>query len=229
MGVRSDVMTVLRGGTPERVPWTVYSIELPRGNTERKLRNNNLGIVLGQQVYEASMPNVAIETRTTWENGKQSLRRTYDTPVGKVSEKIEFSPCINNEGYESEWIVEHMVKSVSDYDIVRFIVEDLVFRNDHEGVARAQRRLGQDGIVLGRMGRSPLQRLLIKIAGFKQVALDLHDHPDVVEGLLEVMGERQDEVYEIGTESPADILWVPDNISSSLTPPPWFDRYVLPF
>jgi len=149
--------------------------------------------------------------------------------VGSVSEKIGFSPSYYNEGYESEWILEHMVKSVSDYDAVRFIIEDTVYQEDHAGFVKAQRRFGEDGLLLARMGRCPLQRLLIELAGVERVVLDLHDHPDVVEGLLQVMEERQNEVYRIGVESPAELIWSPDNISTTRTSPRWFERYILPF
>lgn len=79
------------------------------------------------------------------------------------------------------------------------------------------------------MGRCPIQRLSIELAGLERVALDLHDHPRVVEGFLEALEEKQNEVYEIGVRSPAELLWSPDNISTSRTSPRWFARYVLPF
>ena len=229
MGVREDVLTVLRGGKPERVPWTIYSVQLFRGHAERELRNQGLGMLRSWPVCTSSTPHVEVETRTIWENGKQLLRRTYHTPVGSVSEKIAYSPSYYNEGSISEWIVEYMIKSVSDYKAAQFIVEDTVYEPDYEGFARAQRRFGEDGLLLGRMGRCPIQRLSIEMAGVERVALDLHDHPKVVEGFLEALDEKQNEVYRIGVESPAELIWSPDNISTSRTSPRWFEKYILPF
>ena len=229
MGIRSDVLTILRGGKPDRVPWTIYATQLFRGHTERKLRNKRLGMLRSWPVCQTSTPHVEVETRSIQEDGRQLLLRTYHTPVGSVSEKVASPTSYYGEGSTSKWIVEYMIKSVSDYDVVRFIIEDTVYQEDHEGFARAQRRFGEDGLLLAHMGRCPLQRLLIELAGIERIAMDLYDHPDVVEGLLQVMDERQDEVYRIGVESPAELIWSPDNISTSRTSPQWFERYVLPF
>jgi len=122
-----------------------------------------------------------------------------------------------------------MIKSVSDYDVVRFIIEDTVYYEDYDGFIKAQKRLGEDGLLLANMGRCPLQRLLIELAGVERVSFDLHDDPDVVEGLMQVMEEKQTEVYRVAAESPAELIWQPDNISTSLTSPRWFERYVMPF
>ena len=229
MGIRQDVLTVLRGGRPERVPWTIYGAQLFRGRAERDMRNRGLGILRGWPVCTTSTPNVDIQTRTLWENGRQFALRTYHTPVGSVSEKIVIAPGYYSEGQVGEWIIEYMIKDIADYPVVRFIVEDTVHEPDHDGFARAQRRFGDDGLLLANMERCPIQHLSIKLAGLERAALDLHDHPDVVEGLLKVLESKQDEVYRIGVESPAELIWSPDNISTTRTSPRWFERYVLPF
>jgi hypothetical protein len=140
-----------------------------------------------------------------------------------------YSPSYYNEGQVSEWIVEYMVKSPADYGVVRYIIEDTLYQEDLDGFARAQSRFGDDGILLARMGRCPLQRLLIELAGPERIAFDLHDHPEAVEGLLQVMEQKQEEVYRIGVQSPAELIWSPDNISTSRTSPQWFEQFVLPF
>ncbi len=229
MGIGQDVLTVLRGGSPDRVPWTIYAAQLFRGRAERELRNRGLGMLKSWPVCTEKTPNVEVETRSVWENGRMLRRRTYHTPVGSVSEAFTFSPSYVNEGQESEWLTEYMIKDLADYEVVRFIIEDTVHEEDHAGFARAQRRFGDDGLLLARMGRCPIQRLSIQLAGLERVALDLHDHPGVVESLLEALEEKQNEVYRIGIESPAELIWSPDNISTSRTSPRWFERYVLPF
>ena len=229
MGIRTDILTVLRGGKPERVPWTIYAAQLFRGHTERTLRNKRLGILTGRPICQESTPNVEVVTRTVRENGKQFLRRTYHTPVGSVWEKLATNPSYYNEGLVRPWIVEYMIKDLADYNVVRFMVEDTVYQEDHEGFEKTQKRLGEDGLVLARMGRCPLQRLLIDLAGLQRIAFDLYDHPGTVESLMQVMEQKQNEVYCIGVQSPAELIISPDNISTTRTSPDWFERYVLPF
>ncbi len=229
MGIRQEILTVLRGGQSERAPWAIADSLVSRGFAERELRNKGLGLIGKRVTHKESMPHVDVETRSTWENGERTLRRTYHTPVGSISQKVRFGPDYFGQGRDNEWIVEYMVKSVADYDVVRFMIEDTVYEEDHEGFAMAQRRLGDDGVILARMGRSPLQRLSIELAGFERLAIDLNDHTDVVEDLLRVMAERQGEVYRIGVESTAELIWAPDNISTSRLSRTWFERYLLPF
>ena len=229
MGIRQDILTVLRGGQPERIPWTIYAAQLFRGRVERDARNRGLGILRSWPVCSTSTPNVDVQTRTFWQDGKKHALRTYHTPVGSVSEKIAFASGYYNEGQVSEWIIEYMIKDLLDYETVRFIVEDTIHEPDHEGFARAQQRLGDDGLLLASMERCPIQHLSIKLAGLERLAFDLHDEPQVVEGLLDAMEKKQDEIYSIGVESPAELIWSPDNISTSRTSPRWFERYILPF
>jgi len=157
------------------------------------------------------------------------LQRDYHTPVGSVSERLRTDFSALNEGYQSQWVVEYMVKSVHDYDVVRFMIGDAVYEPDYTGFLQTQERMGQDGVLMASMGRCPLQRLSIEFAGVERLAYDLHDYPGVVEGLLGVMEERQREVYHLAADSPAELIWSPDNISSSRTSARWFERYILPF
>jgi len=146
-----------------------------------------------------------------------------------VSERARTDLSYYNEGYRSQRIVEYIIKSLSDYDVVRFIIEDAVYHEDYTGFVRARERLGEDGLLLANMGRCPLQRMSIELAGLERLALDLHDYPEVVEGLLQTMEQRQDEVYRMAAESPAELIWSPDNVSTTRMSPRWFERYCLPF
>ena len=98
MGIRQDILTVLRGGQPERIPWTIYAAQLFRGRVERDARNKGLGILRSWPVCITSTPNVDVEAHTFWKDGKQYALRTYHTPVGSVSEKIAFASGYYNEG-----------------------------------------------------------------------------------------------------------------------------------
>jgi len=81
MEVGERIKAILSGGQPNKVPWTIYSMLLTKGNFERKMRDMGLGIVGGCALYKTSMPNVRVETTTEGDY----VYTTYHTPVGKAS------------------------------------------------------------------------------------------------------------------------------------------------
>ena len=229
MSIEQDVLAALRGSPPGRVPWTMYGILLPRSDVERAARNAGLGLVRPMGICQVHYPNVEIVERRVQKGDRLFIERTYHTPVGSVSERLRTDSTIYNEGYESQWVVDYMIKALHDYDVVCFIVEDALYEPDYAGYLTARERFGDDIVIPASMGRCPLQRLSIELAGVERLAYDLHDYPEVVEGLLGVMEERQREVYHLAADSPAELIWSPDNISASRTSARWFERYILPF
>jgi hypothetical protein len=194
------------------------------------MRNRNLCLARYHgTIYKVSYPHVEIETRQKWENGKPVLSRTYHTPLGSLSERILLDYDHYYQEVTPEWIVDFRIKEKADYDVARFIVEDAVYEQDYEGFLRLRKFYGEDGILFAVMGRSPLQKLSIEWTGLERLVYDLQDHPAVVEDLIQVMTERFDEIYQLAAHSPAEVVWSPDNISTTRTSPHWFKRYCLPF
>ena len=62
-------------------------------------------------------------------------------------------------------------------------------------ILEAQDNMGDDGVELAVIDRSPFQKLLIEICGTERLTFDLHDRPELVEDLLYAMEEKQDEAF----------------------------------
>jgi len=90
-------------------------------------------------------------------------------------------------------------------------------------------RDGEDGIVLCRMFRSPLQRLLIEWMGTEAVLYALKDLPAEMEHLIETMSDADQAAFEIVARSPAEVVWSAENITSSITAPRLFSRHCRPY
>ena len=89
--------------------------------------------------------------------------------------------------------------------------------------------IGTDGVVLGRLDRTPYQKLLIELAGPERFLVDLYTDPEPVTELMDAMNRRMDEAFEMVLESHVEAIWQPDNITSALTPPRAFEQYCMPF
>ncbi|MBI2941234.1 MAG: hypothetical protein HYY04_12430 [Chloroflexi bacterium] len=224
MSIHERIVTALKGEMPDRVPWTIYAGLLPRGGVERRLRNKELGLVSYPLVYATQRPHVNLAERSIEENGETVQVRTYQTPLGELTEKRRTEP-----GYNSSWILEYFVKQPRDYEILEFIIRDTVYRPDYSVFVRARGEMGDDGLVGARILRVPYQRLWIEFTGLDRLLLDLNDCPDLVGRVVQAIDEKDRELWEVVAASPSDDVWCPDNVTAQAMAPRLWDHYLAPY
>jgi hypothetical protein len=237
MTIRERIMSVYRNRVPDRIPVGIYARYLRTGQIERKARSAGLGILdfhppvsliappwHVRAGYLSEVKNTVFKTVLSWEDGREVETRIFETPIGEISQT---SVKENADG--GEWIKKHYLETPADYPIMRYVVENTVFRVQEDAFSQADRDLGEDGVVLGRLDRSPYQKLIIELADPQKFFIDFHLDPRPAEELMEVIGRRLDEQFELALRSSAEVLWQPDNLSADMTPPRMFEKYVLPF
>ncbi|MGQ9514984.1 MAG: uroporphyrinogen decarboxylase family protein [Thermoproteota archaeon] len=223
MEVGDRINAVLSGERPDKIPWTIYSMLLPRGNFERKMRDMGLGIVNDCSLYKASMPNVRVETRT---EGNYAYT-TYHTPIGKVSMKIRTGLKFQSPGGSA--IVEHPIKSIEDIKVLKYIIEDSIYEPDYDSYRQLEDELGSDGVIMSGIGYTPLMEMIINQMGFKTFAMMSIRHPEAIEDLVEALGKKQVELLKIIADSPVKIVSLGDNIDGVFVSPSLFEKYCLPY
>ena len=240
MNLHEHVMSVYRRCNSGTIPWAAYGgFLLPCGENERGLRNSGCAWLSWEQVCswmppamghlsgwmgECEIANVDMSIKFVWEDGRRFLRRLYETPVGTIYEDLHKEPS-----YGSLWVKKYLVESPSDYEVVQYLVENAVFRPNYDAWASADAAMGNDGVVLAPTDRSPFQTALLEVCGTERLYFDLLDNPKPLEDLLEVMADRQNEAYDIMVESPAEIIWIIDNVTADTTVPEMFAKYCVPF
>lgn len=217
-------MSILNRKKVDKIPLAAYSFLLPRGEVERKLREKGCFIFHFERVYALEMKNVEIWQKEGLEKGRKCILRRFCTPVGNLEEKILVDP-----GYKSQWIKEFLIKKSQDYEIMKFIVENTIYYPNYEFFQQAAEDLGDDGILFATIDRAPFQRILYELAGPERLLVDVLESPDLVEGLLEILDKKMEEVYQIVADSPASMVHTWDNVTEDMTPPALFQRYCLPF
>jgi len=238
MSIRERMLAVYTKKPTDKPALGIYQRYLPRGHEELSARNNGLGLILYHPTVTMLAPpwhfydgfisevkNTEIKIEYCWKEGKRVERRSYHTPVGTLWQEIE----MDSNGVGSEHIRKHYIADLEDYKIMSYIVENTVFSNNNKVVTDTMEDLGESGVMLGRLDRSPYQKCLIELAGPEQFLIDLYTDEEVVEPLLELMGEKLTKALELSLDTPADIFWQPDNISVDMTPPAAFEKYCLPF
>jgi len=206
------------------VPLTVYEWMLPRGTTERLLREHGVGLIVRLPPHQVEYRDVEILTREYQEQGKKLIRRTIRTPVGEVWQTLEPDPAYGT----SNWIREHFIKSPDDYRVIESYYRDAIYHDNFEAIREAQRRVGGDGIVLVRVAKSPIQEMLYQLMGYEQFAIDYHEQRAAFDSLHAVMAKRYEELYDLAARSPVEILQLGDNLSSDVVGKDRYRNYLMP-
>ena len=237
MNTRERMTAVYRNTKPDKIPVGSYTSLLPSpGTLERNLREMGIGVIDSYPVATfigpawRNYPGCTCEVKNTdirvnyiWDNGKYIEKCTYDTPVGSIYQLKE-----KDHGAGGEHIIRYYINSIEDYKIMQYIIENSILKSNDAVIKARMKILGDDGVVLARMDRSPYQRFLIEFAGVEQFLVDLFTDTEIVEEAMEALEYRMQESFNYACEGSSEFLWQVENITADMTPPPAFKKYCLP-
>jgi len=95
-------------------------------------------------------------------------------------------------------------------------------------VHRNREELGDDGVPLCAIERTPYQQLWIQWVSIQDLSLHLFDCPEKVERVADLMAQQARNVFDIVEHAPIDLINFPDNITAPLIGEPNFRKYCLP-
>lgn len=221
---RARIRAALHGEWADRVPFSVYWLMFPRGDVERRLRNEGVAVVERVPVYRVEMPNVEVSAREYYREGMRMMVETVRTPVGEVHAVKVLDPS-----YGTSWFTqEFCLKEPDDYRVLEFMVRDTRYVPNYEAFHLAEERLGEDGYVIGNTGYTPMNKLLIEWLGIERFSLDLRHRPDLLLGLYELLVAKQREMYQVAAASPAELLIYGGNIHQDVVGLKRFEQYYVP-
>ena len=224
MNVKERILTAMAWGEPDEVPLTVYDWILPRGKTERVLREAGVGLISRLPGHRVTHREVEILSREYQENDLSLVRRTIRTPVGEVWQTLQSDRAYGT----SNWIRDHFIKGPQDYRVMEFYYRDMVFQDNFDAIREVQRQLGTDGLLMLRVAKSPIQEMLYQIMGLERFASDYRERRDLFDSLHATIAKRYEELYEFAARSPVEILQLADNIYSDMVGRERYRRYLMP-
>ena len=237
MTLKERMLATYRRQKTDKPPIATYSKYILRGETERMLRNYGFGIIdflpvstmMGPPWHMASgfmsqIKNVDVNCKYYYVNGQLRERRTYTTPVGEV-----YCDIGADVGIMSEHLYSTYIKDRDDYAVMKYLVENSVLSPNFGGLNARISDIGDDGVVLGRMDRTPYQKLLIEWADMENFLIDMYTDPDPALDLMDAMGRKFKEMADMAGECPAEVIWMPENVTSDMTPPSAFENYLMPY
>ncbi len=221
MTPKERVLAALSGEKADRIPLTSYEGLLPRGETERRLRNEGLCFNCRIGLIDTDSPNVTTEQSQYRDGAFSYQREVFKTPVGEVSQVRRLGG-----GYGSSLLCEFPIKTPDDYRVIEFLWRDQHYTPAYENFHATEDRVREDGVVIGNLGYTPLQHMLILYMGPQRFAEDMVDRPDLFWSLYETMTEKHREQYEIAAEGPAEFWEYGDNVTCEMCGPERFEKHI---
>ena len=237
---RERLLAILDGKSPDRIPWiprfelwyTAHRIAgtLPPEYRDMRLADIYRDLRLGNpartgHVYTKRRRGVEITER------RDGLLTNieYRTPVGVVTELRRRTPELDRAGLPA-LVVENMIKRPEDYDVVTYLFENIEFYPSYEEFEAYDRDVGDDGLPMVAIEDVPFHEWIAGLVGYGKGYLDLFDHQDKVERLLETMSQVfRERMWPIVARSPARLLLHGMHLATQTTPANYFDKYITPY
>ncbi len=233
MNPRERILMLLKGGKPDQVPWfgdlDYWANSLVRRGSKPENfifskdyidwhRDLGVGFYLqGYFPYREIYSNCEVKE---WNEGTRRYRQIM-TPEGDLRECWEYMP----HSY-CEAPVEHFLKSEKDIPALRHVYENIHFEPDYRIADLRKEQVGDQGVVLCYLPKSPFMHLVALEAGIMAVTITALTAPDEFTDLLDTMKKAFDQAAAISLASPAEVLMIPENLSSEMVGPAFFEQYM---
>jgi len=224
MTMRERMLAVLEGRPGDRVPFVQYSgIAAPNDEVWAHVGRGRVGLLQWTSVHRVDHPHCRFDHEDFERDGQRWRRTTLHTPAGSLVEERQFEPA-----YGSSSIRRHFVREANDYDVLIAFLRDGVVADNYDGYREVDAALGDDGLPLAAVERTPYQQLWVQWAGLANLAVHFAECPERVEAAIELLAGRARKIFEIAARSPAPFIDFPDNITSPTIGHERFRRYCVP-
>lgn len=165
------------------------------------------------------LPHVRVERRT---EGDHVIRR-YILRRGELSTVERTIPEAH-----TTYRIEHAIKSPDDFPVYRELIEGFQFQLRPDILDRHERTLGDGGMATLTGPETPLMGFIMYHCGIERTLYLLMDHEAEMAALMQVVHERNCEVYRLLCQLPGRVVRPFEDTSSSLTSPWMFEKYCGP-
>ena len=233
MTPRERILTMLRGEQPDQVPWFGDLDYWANSLIKRGLKSESfilsddyiqwhrdLGVGFYLQGY---FPFVQLFPNCDVKRWHEGCRKYVEirTPLGTVRDCWEYILTSF-----AEAPIEHFMKSEEDIPIMKYIYQNMRFEPDYAQAERRRQQIGDQGVVLCYLPKSPFMNLVALEAGIETVSIAALTMPDEFNDLLDTMKKALDQAAQIAVESPAEVLMIPENLSSEMVGPDFFEQHM---
>lgn len=217
MTPRDNLIAALDGRRPERIPYTINQEFVTDDPAWKTLFAAGLcRIPYVSTVREEWTGVERVVEPITWQ-GQPGRRVTLRTSQGEISQ-IE----VNG------WVQEYYLKTPADYRVMAHIVRNTRLSLDPAGFESSEREVGDRGLTLVGVGRSPMQTILVDYAGLEQFSYHLADVFPELFDLAEALEEQLLERCRLTAAGPGRFVSLLENFTAESWGAARFRKYHLP-
>jgi hypothetical protein len=223
MTIRERLMTTLRGGIADRIPWNIYASLLPNTEAARRLQAKGLGLMGSAAPYRAIRSDVTIREERGEVDGLPLIHTTIETPVGTLTEEAVIEPH-----HGSRWIRKFFITGPEDYRAAEYYFRHTRFEPEFESWRRADAAMGDAGVVAAIIMALPILELMQYWLGLDGLAEGLYLYTDRFDALIDALEQHYYRQAELAAASPAELIWFPESLTATVISPRLFERYCAP-
>lgn len=228
MTMRERMLALIEGRPHDRVPFVQYT-GLAGMNDEiwAEVGRDNMGILQWTELHALETPNCRSDVKEFERDGRRGYRHTIHTPDGSFFEERLYEPTFMTTAASS-----HFVKTPEDYRVFMAYLRDVAVRKDLDGYRATVKALGEDGLPLAAVQRSPFQQLWIQWVGIQDLVAHLVENAGIMEEVFALMNGIQRRVFEIVREAVREVhvpfIDFPDNITAPMIGTTYFREHCVP-
>lgn len=218
--VREQLEAFWSGERPDRIPFTTYESKIPADWSDPVIQQmfaDGLGVLRFVPTWETEYENVAISDETVTIGGREMQRQTWRTPVGDLSAT-----------WAGEWHQKYFLETADDYRVMTYIVQHTQTRPAYDAFRAAEAALPPHVIAVPRMGRTPLQTILVDYAGLANFAIHLYEYADEVRALYDALLVNFRRLIDIVAGGPGRYVNVLENFTAETLGPRRYAEFLLP-
>jgi len=233
--LRERVKRIFAEGKVDRVPWFAdlswwHNAHEFRGTLPEEYRGTegivNLHRELGCGIYLQPLDPWRFKfdcPHQTEQEGHDTIT-TYTTPSGSLRQVVQFIPDQYTFIFK-----EYFIKSSDDLPAFRYLIESQTMEPDYEHISKHEDLIGDTGVVVVCLPRTPLSKLMVEMAGVETTTLMALEEEDEFHSLVELMKKYDEPAYTIAAGAPGEFAMFPDNLSSDILSPSFFKTYTLDY
>ena len=216
---RERLIAALEGERPDIIPLTIneqFVQENPSTEWE-KLYKMGLCMIPYLSTVQEYTSNVEYLKKTEMWKGQLAERHIIKTPAGEISQVL-----LNG------WVQEFYLKTPEDYRVMEYIIRNTQMELSPQSFIDTEKELGDNGITLIGMGRTPMQTIMIDYVGLEEFAFHLADGFPELFSLQEALMDRLMERCRLIAKGPGRYVSLLENLTSECWGPERFAQYHMP-
>ncbi|NVM17377.1 MAG: hypothetical protein HWN80_06640 [Candidatus Lokiarchaeota archaeon] len=124
---------------------------------------------------------------------------------------------------------EYPIKTLDDIKVMQYILKNTKIYFSRKNFELADKQFEHTCVTSTYLSKSPYQKLITEYMGFTRTILFLKRYPSQMENLMMFLEDWDDQMYSEISNSPLQIVNFGENLDSNLSPPHYFEKYLIPY